>query len=302
MTPIDFNIGNYMPRPVIPKATTKPPKIIDLKFRDSTKYINDDEYFGFDTVEISFAFIQGEMDSSSAPKMYHFNIVNLDTGESKGYIMRADDRPYLYWQKASTVEPDEISRVDNGIVNARVYITPINDFGNGPTSSFFMPMKGLDFISRWSLNTNPAHLILSKYWHLFSVNPTDKYNRPKVMHIYLDVSEEDIRIDKEKLFQERFAVNCIGDWQQVNQELYRWFIGDTNKKLDENDNFVELTEEENEFISLLIDSINDRYRAYLNHFNIKYGEPHRYKIAVMNPMDHEDSIIIYLMKGQRWEM
>jgi hypothetical protein len=299
----EFKIENYVPRPYIPVANTNPPQIIDLKFRGVTDYINDGLYYGFDTVEISFAFLQGDMDSRSAPTMYHFDIEDLETGIRKGYLMKANDRPYIYWQKASTVEPEEIEEVENGIVNARIYITPINDFGKGPTSSFLMPMKNLKFISRWTLNLNPAHLILSKYWHLFSVNPEEKFNRPKTIHIYMDVADELILLDKEKLSQDDYAVNCIGNWKEVNNQLFRWVIGEeSNRKLDPSNNFIEMTEEENTFISLLLDSINDRYYTYLNSAGIRYGEPHVFKIAVMNPRDHDDSIIIYLMKGKRWEM
>ena len=299
----DYQIKNFMPRPFIPVADTNPPQIIDLKFRLATTYINDGWMYGFDTVEISFAFEADEMKNRSEPKMYHLDIEDLDTGARKGYIIMAADRPYMYWQRAAETEPGMEDSVEGGIINGRVYITPINDFGQGPTSSFLMPMKDLLFIDRYSINRHSVSLVLASYWELFSLTPETKFNRPKSMHIYMDVSIDDVLLDKEELSKDEYAYNTIGNWNDINQQMYRWVINKgPMQKLNELDQFVDLTEKESEFIVKLLDSFNEIYRFYLNSNRIPQGNPHVFKLAVMNPRDHDDSIIIYFMKGKRWEI
>jgi len=299
-----MNIHNFLPQPVIPKAFTLPPQIIDLNFKLAATNINDGWDYGFDTVEISFVFDTNEMGNSSSPKMYYLDISDFENVENrKGYVIMADQKPYRYWQRLIEAEPGMEDTINGGIVNGRLKITPINDMGAGPTSSFLMPMKNLNFIDRFIINENPATLILAKYWHLFSLTPEEIFNRPKVMHIYLDVPKEDVLFDKALLNNEAFAVNMIGNWKETNQQMYRWIINENeNLKLNENNKFIQFTEEETEFIDLLLDSINDIYRSYLNSNGLSYGEPNVFKIAVINPRNHNDSIIIYLMKGKRWEI
>jgi len=298
----NFQLENFIPKPFISTSTTTPPKIIDLKFKLETN-LNDGWQYTFDTIEISFVFENEDMNNSSRPKMYHIEIIDLDNeNNKKSYIIDAKDTPYKYWQRAVETEPGMEDSIEGGIVNGRIFITPINDFGLGKTSSFLMPMKSLNFIDKFSINTNPTTLILAKYWHLFSKNPNTKYNRPKQMHIYVDVSFDKIYEDKYLLGKPKYAYDAIGDWSTINNEMYRWIINEgAMQKLTE-DGIKNLTEEEIDFILKIIDSINDTYRLYLNSNRINQGDPHVFKIAIINPMDHNDSIIIYLMKGKRWEL
>jgi hypothetical protein len=41
---------------------------------------------------------------------------------------------------------------------------------------------------------------------------------------------------------------------------------------------------------------------YLNENLIGQGTEYIFKIAVQNPQDHQDSIIIYIMRGRPWEI
>jgi hypothetical protein len=73
-------------------------------------------------------------------------------------------------------------------------------------------------------------------------------------------------------------------------------------KIDENDDTKDMTMEEIEFIRHLLNSFNDIYMQRLDDIGQSVYEPHQFKIAVQNPRDHNDSIIIYIMRSKRWEI
>jgi len=193
------------------------------------------------------------------------------------------------------VEPDE------GQVNARVTITPLNDTGKGKRSTFLMPTKDMNYLPQ-SQTLNNTVFVLANYWHLFSERPEEVLNRPKQMHIYLDVSDDDIKLDKELLAGDDYRFTAKGDYRIINDEMYRWSINKDSFKILSQEGFREMIPEEIIFIRHLINSFNDIFRRFITSRGIGQGTPVVFKLAAMNPKDHKDSIIIYLMKGKRWEI
>ncbi len=302
----------FHPTSLIPLATTPPPKVASLKFHISPGNPNDDEPYDFEFVEIDFVSYQSDADERSAATQYFLEVVNQDTGVVKRYVQYVNKPPFTYWQRSIEPALDPVASildtgvtgevVPEGIVNGLVYVTPFNDYEQGKTSKFFMPMKDLQFITTTNINRNPTNLILAKYWHLFSKTPEELENRPKQMHIYIGVSVSDVQLDIEKLGQPEYKYNTIGSSETVNNEMFRWVIQDHSMQKVTKDSVVDMTPEEIVYLRLIINSFSDIYRENINHRALNKGGPLMFKIASENPRDHDDSIIIYVMKGQRWEV
>jgi len=302
--------GFYTPTEVTESATSLPPRVLDLGFKVLNGSANDADVFNFDTVGLTFTYSEEENEFRSRATHFLIQTTDMDTGTNQGYIQYANRRPYKYWQR--TVEREDTSQFDEllypGTVNGRVYITPINGLGQGDKTSFILPFKNLSFIGLSARNANPTALVLAKYWHLYSKTPNCKVNRPKVMHIYMDVSIDDVLLDKAMLNEDEYGYTSIGDWKVTNQEMFRWLIQNNNiyQRLDSFDNLIDMSQEEIEFMNHLIDSFNSFYREHM--FNNPFDDEGNptintvFKIAVENPRDHNDSIIIYIMKGERWRV
>lgn len=296
----------YTASPSLPKATTPPPKVISLKFRPAPVNHNDRDVFSFDRVNLGFTYATSDKANRSFADQFHIEIHDLENQVVKSYMQNAFAPVYPYWQRAfeeKTAEFEDVD-IDDSIVNARVTITPINSKGQGKRSTFIMPMRDLLLITPEDAQRNPVSLVLAKYWHLFSEAPEEVHNRPKQMHIYIGSSNEDILLDKEELNDTKWRYNTIGNFKEVNQEMFRWVIQDEDvyTKLDKTDEFIPMTTEEIEFIEYLTDSFNDKYISYIANQGLTPIDTFVFKIAVENPRDHNDSIIIYLMKETRWHM
>ncbi|MCD6397185.1 MAG: hypothetical protein J7L71_06565 [Spirochaetaceae bacterium] len=308
----DYTAPYFHPTSLIPQATTPPPKVEALKFRIAPTNPNDSEPFDFEFVEIDFVSYEGNVKKRSEATQYFLEVVNQDTGIVKRYVQYVDQRPYTYWQRSvePSLDPEALllglgvtdAVAPEGIVNGLVYVTPFNDYKQGKTSKFFLPMKDLLFIPTSSINMNPTNLILAKYWHLFSKTPEELKNRPKQMHIYIGVPVSDVQLDIEELGQPEYQYNTIGSSTTINDEMFRWVIQDHSMQKVSKDGVVDMTAEEIIYLRLIIDSFGDMYRQNINHRGLGKGESLIFKIAVENPRDHDDSIIIYIMKGQRWEV
>lgn len=302
-----------VPKSLVPVATTPPAKVVALKFHILPGNPNDTDDMGFDFIEFTFVSYDDETALRSPPSEYFIEVFNLETEITKAYVQYVGEPPYIYWQRArenfldsynSDTPEDErhFKEVDEGVVNGRLCVTPYNEVGQGVSSKFIMPMKNLEFITTTSITTNPTNLILAKFWHLFSKTPDRVKNRPKQMHIYIDVPVEDVILDIEKLNEDEYQYSTIGSSRVTNSEMFRWVIEDDSMKKVTSDNIDDMSLEEIEFIRRIIDSFNDVYRQSINKQDLGQGDPHVFKVAVENPRDHKDSIIIYLMKGQRWEI
>jgi hypothetical protein len=295
--------------PIIKKMTTPPPKVVALGFHVAGSNAQDSEVIGFDTIVLNFSYSEQDRAERSSASQFMISISDLDTGVVKSYFIKAFVFPYYYWQRAQELKASNFSdeNIDDAIVNARVTITPINDEGKGNRSTFLMPMKNLYNIGIYDMEKNPTTLILAKYWNLFSLTPGDIYNRPKVMHIYLNVSQDDIIRDKNMLNQEEYRYNTIGTYLETNQEMFRWVIQDEDQgtsytRLNQNDIFVDMTQKEIKYIKLILNSFNDIYRERVLAVGAQGSDPVVFKVSTENPRDHNDSIIIYVMKGTRWEI
>jgi len=298
---------NAFPNRINKKATTFPPKIIDLKFKPLNNHYNDGDETLFDFIELTFVYDADDKDSRSDADQFLIETYDIEAKEYKGYIQNAREIPYTYWQRSIEViaEFEEAigNNIEGGITSAKVRITPINDKGFGKRSIFFLPLKNMNYISDMMFLNNPAMLVLSKFWHLYSPTPDIIKNRPKYMYVYIDVPPDDVYLDKQFLSGNEWDRTLIGNWNDTNQNTYRWILyeGD-HLKIDENDALLEMTSEEIEFIRHLLNSINDILREYLNLNKIDQGEQYIFKVAIKNPLDHKDSIVLYLMRGKRWEI
>jgi hypothetical protein len=292
----------YSSVPFTKKATTLPPKVIDLKFRPFTKNRNDGDDIDFDFLRLTFTFDEADASSRSKPDTYLIDIRNLDTGITKSYVQPAAEINY-FWQRTLEARASDWTEVpDEGEVNARITVTPLNDLGQGNRSTFLMPMKNMYYMPMYDEPGHNTTMVLAKYWYLFSKTPEEAFNRPKQMHIYLDVSDDDIINDRLLLSGVDYRYNTFGDYQVINSEMFRWVVQDNIFKVLREDGFENATLEEIEFLNLIINSFNDIYRSYVSDNGIGQGNPVVFKIAVKHPRDKNDSIIIYLMKGKSWEM
>jgi hypothetical protein len=186
-------------------------------------------------------------------------------------------------------------------VNGKVTVTPFNDFGSGEPSTFFLPFKDMIWTRAKDNQTDQTFATLKKYWHLFSENPYDRINRPKTMYIYLDTPESDIEDDRVFLNHPQWEFTTMTDYRFINNKTYRWLIKEDadNKKLTM-DGWKKMTGEENEFIENLVQSMLPSYRTFVAKKGLSFNDPFVFKIAVENPMDNKDTIIIYLIKKMRW--
>ncbi len=301
------NIQNtYVPTPVITGDTTLPPKVIQLKFHTAYSNPNDDDIVDFDFIVLDLIYSKQDKADRSPALQFLIRVENLSNNVSKNYIQYANDIPYQYWQRTTEKVLNEFddTPIENGVVNARVTITPINEKGQGKGSTFILPMFDLKYIVGHTSMQNPTLNILAKFWHLYSMTSEDVYNRPTNMHIYIDVPDEDIILDKELLMHDDYRYNALGDFKEINQEMFRWVIQDSNKwtRLNASNEFIDMTDDERKFITYILDSIKGIQRKYLTDNNKSGSDPFRLKVAVENPRDKTDSIVLYIMKGQRWEM
>lgn len=299
----------YVATPDLPTATTPPPKVMALKFHTAWVHPNDSDVFDFDTVLLDFVYAAIDKENRSNADQFHIRIRDLDTNVVKSYMQNSFEYPYQFWQRsvekrANADADDPEAEVDGAIVNARVTITPVNHKGVGKRSTFLLPLKDLAFINPATSEKNPTSLILAKFWHLYSKTPEDIYNRPKQIHIYVDVDDEIIVADKARQNEDDYRYNTIGNYKEVNQEMYRWTIKDREvyQKLDDTDVFQDMSEEEKEFMDRLVQSVFDQYNFTNASRAKRVSDPDIFKIAVENPRDHSDSIIIYIMKGTSWEL
>jgi len=284
----------HLPTPFNKISTTPPPKILDLKFQPASGYSDDGDIMNFDFIELNF--LIGKVDKSvrSASQQYLIESRDLETGDFRSYIQDARNKPYILWQQ--TLE--NISGI-----NAKIKITPINDFSSGKSSIFFLPLKNMNYIENANINRNPTTLVLAKFWHLFSPVSDEIINRSKIMYIYLDTNPDDVLLDKQLLNNNDWNQTTLGHWRIRNQLTYRWILYEnTFQKLNEYNSLIDMTEEEIIFIRNILNSFNDIYMQYININQIDIGEGHIFKISVENPRDHLDSIIIYVMKGTRWQI
>jgi hypothetical protein len=297
----------YPPKPINSKDTTYPPKVVDLKFRAAPYIPTDGDAMTFDFIELFFVNAKIDSDSRSEADQYFIEIKDLDNNFFKAYVQNAFANPYILWQRSFEIASDYGEFVDaeieGGIVNAKIRLTPVNTFGEGKKSIFFLPLKDLKYSPKYNQSSSPTTLIISKYWDLYSPDPYNIYERPKYIYIYVDIDPEIALLDKIAKNDDKWKYTTLGYWKNVNQKTYRWIL--YNKKyykIDENDNILFMSDIEIEYITNLIRSFNESYYAYLNENSIKLQDVHQFKIATENPADHQDSIIIYLMKGLKWRI
>ncbi len=275
-------------------SNTNPPQIRDMRYYYEYSDPEDDRYWVPERVLFSFTFDTQDNDERSVANQFLIGIINLENPtEVNSFVQLYDKSYYRFWQKLD--EPTE----DNNIINSRIIVTPINDFGNGLRSTFILPFKDLTWLRTRELQSTLA--VLDKNWSLFSETPEDRKDRPKVMYIYLDVPNQDIEEDRTLLSTEKWIFNSLGNYQNANDRTYRWSVSDTFQKLSIN-GWMENTQDEQTFITDILQTLLPTYRDYMTEKGIKVDDNFRFKVAIENPRDNRDTIIIYVMKGQRWEV
>ncbi len=285
----------------IKDAWTPPAKVQDMKFYSEYADPNEDLYWNPEKVLFSFTFYEDEKEARSDPELFLIQSENLDTGEIQNFTQLYDKPYYRYWQR----QDEDGADVDTSeyIINARVTITPVNDFGEGETSSFILPFKDLVWTRSKDNQAQETFSVLNRDWSLFSEDPTQRKSRPKLMYIYLDVDESIIEQDRIRLGTPQWEFDSIANnSDEINQNTYRWSVSDQGYRKLDRDGWDNMIQEEQTFITDLIQTMLPAYRDYLNIYGITQDKPHVFKMAIENPEDTRDTIIIYMMKGSQWEV
>ncbi len=296
---------SYPPRPNLSAATTTPPKVYDLKFYSEYMDPEDDFHWNQDKILFSFTFDEEESETKSPAYEFLISMTDLDTGVKKCFVQKADTDIYRFWQRqaeAYTESPlDETIDISaSSIVNSKITVIPINDFGEGKESVFFLPFKDLVWTRAKSNSSEGTFNILKKYWHLYSEEPEKRLNRPKVLYIYLDTPPEDIEEDVIKLSSEEYSYETLSNYKNINQKTFRYSVSGDEFLYLTDSGWLEMTKERKEFVTDLIQTMLPAYRDFITGAELNMAEPNMFKMAVENPRDNRDTVIIYLIKGQRW--
>ncbi len=301
---------SYPPQQQRKQATTLPPKIFDIKYYSEYTDPNDSWYQLVENILFSFTFDQKDQEGpESKSPAYEFliEIENLNTGVVKNFIQLFDAPYYRFWQRQAEVYTEspmgsEIDLATESVVNSRITVRPINDYGYGITSTFILPFKDLVWTRSKTNQEEGTFSILNSNWGLFSDTPEDRNNRPKIMYIYLDVPEEVIDIDRKRLSTPKWAFDSLTDSTEINNATYRWSVSGTDYRKLSNTGWRDMDSEEQQFIIDLIQTMLPEYRTYMTDYQLAADESMIFKMAVENPRDNRDTIIIYLMKGKPWEL
>ena len=315
MTQKILRIKGYQDKKYVSVPGTKPPRITDLKM-----HVN--PFIPFESVlvdrspfNLKLVYDRKDFRRRTPPDGYYVEATDIDRCTTNNFYMHENDKPFHLQDKSDLIYklykeelynpdlPDE-DQIPNSIINARLTITPINGNGAGPTSSFILPVRGLVGIDHRDLNQYPVTFFLNKYWNLFTPFPDDKYKQSKTMFIYLDVPEEVVESDKEKLLQPEWRVTTPhNNWKEISFNNYRWVINDQNQytKLSA-DGWSFMTPDEIEFISTIIKVLSPLYKQELAIKKKDFNDPHVVKFLVPHPKDESDSIYIYIMKSSPWKL
>ncbi len=298
---------SFPPEEHLKRSSTNPPKIYDMKYY--SEYIDPNDDFNWNPEKVLFSFTFSQTDSMMRSPAYEFliEIENLDTGVIKSFVQLADVYAYRFWQRQAefyteSPESDEIDLLTESIVNSRIVVTPINDFGNGPTSTFVLPFRDLIWTRSKDNIAEGTFSVMNTNWDLFSVTPRLRLNRPKIMYIYLDVPEEDILADRILLGQPEWSFDSLSDSGQINSLTYRWSINNNTHKVLRTDGWFDQTQEEKTFLIDLIQTMLPAWRDYLTRKELAFSDGSIFKMGIENPYDNRDTILIYLMKGTRWQL
>ncbi len=299
---------NYLPAVVNQRSYTNPPQAMDIKYYSVYVDPNDDFQWDPEFVNFSFTFFDTSdinVDDRSAPYEFQIEIENIDTGVIKNFVQLYNQPYYTFWQRQAEVYTespigDEIDLTEEAIVNSRVTVTPVNDFGIGEKSVFFLPFKDLVWTRSKDNKGMETFSVLDRNWSLFSEKPLERENRPKIVYIYLDVSEEDIQKDVVKLSLPKWQFTSLTDSKTINKRTFRWRVTDLGHRRLSRFGWRDSTEDETQFITDLIQTMLPAYRDYVTRKQIDTRDPHIFKIAIENPEDNKDTILIYLMKGAQW--
>ncbi len=296
--------NSYPPSVLIQQSFTPPPKAQDIKFYSGYMDPIDDFIWDPEFINFSFTFFEEDKVLSEA---YEFliEIQNVDTGVIKSFVQLADKSYYEFWQRQAEVYTespigDEIDLTEEAIVNSRIIVTPINDFGDGAKSVFFLPFKDVVWTRAKDNHAQETFAVLNTNWSLFSKDPFNRRNRPKIMYIYLDVSEGLIERDREILSEPEWQYDSLTDSKTINDQTYRWSVKEDEYRLLTEDGWRDSTADEQTFIIDLVQTMLPAYRNYMSSRGLVVDKPHMFKMGVENPQDNKDSILIYLLKGITW--
>jgi hypothetical protein len=295
----------YPPTQLRKKSDTLPPKAWDIKFYAVEKDPHDDFVMDPEFINFSFTFKENESIARSPAYEFQIDILNLDTGVYKSFVQLANKYYYKFWQRQAevyTLSPKgfEINLEEESIINSKITVTPINDFGMGEQSTFFLLFKNVAWMNKLTNRDNPVFSVVNKYWHLYSEEPNNRLNRPKTIYIYINTDHDDIDSDVLLLGSSAWEYTSLSDYQTINERTYRWSVQDDGFYKRDQYGWHLSTSEEKEYIENLVQASLPWYRKYLAANNIQMGLPHIFKMGINNPADEKDSIIIYLIKGMRW--
>jgi hypothetical protein len=308
-------IEGLIEEPFVQNVTgTTPPKVLEMKWWLEPEILKDHYISPISPICMSFVFNKKDALERTPAKQYHIEIQNIDTGEKKYFLMDADKKPYNLWEKYQEAytnlanddgNPIELEEIPNSKINARLIITPLNTYGSGKNSIFIIPSKNLYSINIFMINDYPTNVILLNNWHYFMPEPNNERIQPKYMFIYLNQDKAEIEKDADDFLDNKWITTTpYKNWEEINLKTYRWLINNNNEyhKYNKDVGWKSLELEEINFIDDIMKSFKDIYRQFLTDNSLEFNDPHIFKLCIPNPKDEKDSIIIYVIKGTRWQI
>ena len=306
-----------MPNKVIKKDFTKPPKIIDFRFWDRSVDPYDDD--GLDSEFLFWRPIFNKNDALTRnwAKYIFCELQDFDSDEIRNFTVDFLTRPFKLWTRANeeyeiipehsndiiTPAPEVIADyAEIGLKNYRITLTPFNQMGEGNSSTFLLPLKNLNYHTFITPNDRAQKIIGNNFDLLFE-DPQNISTRSKFIHIYFDVPLDDISQDKELMNSYEYRYTSLSDYKIINSLQYRWalFSDGSSYKLDKL-GWKTMPDRDKSFIKDLLRAIGPDYRSFIAKTGVAYNEPHIFKLLIKHPFDWQDSLILYIMKGQRWNL
>jgi hypothetical protein len=304
-------MAHYVPLKYVETPGTLPPRILDLKFIADPFYPPEAILQPYSPINIQFVFNKKHFVERTPPTNFYVQVEDIDTGLTKKFVSSVKDMPFKLWEKQDLVynkyiasKDENIEEPENGVTNSRVFITPLNEHGAGPTSIFILPFKELIPIDKYTQNEYPITFFVNKYWDVVMHYPDDKTKQSKVIFIYFNIDKETVEKDKAKLSEkEWYYTTPKNNYQEINEYNYRWVINDQNEFLKYSHmGWSNMTEREQEFMKILMEIMTPIYQYYLSERGIEFDDPHVMKFYFEHPKDRGDSLILYFMKGSPWQI
>lgn len=260
------------------------------------------------TLRCTYLFDQDEYNNLDMPSKFEVEVINLDTNETRTIITQTN-----------------ISFFMEEIHNTKLRITTINNWGRSViTTEFILP--AYDII--------PLDIESDGYYTI--KNKLDVINRgrdtffeyPRWLMFYSGVSytdieterltfatantfkqsalvDEDIKYAKQDFYGEVPKAGVLvrdATWSTFGPDVDFGFSSQSYFMKLTSTGWVSMTQDEVSFITTFKESIQKEYQHYIARKGLTYESPVVLKFIIQHPEFLKDSIIIYLVEGQQWQL